>query len=284
MKKSKSLILRILIVSLSVCFLAALCIGLKLFTGVFGPPEYVYLDSYNDNTDGGFVKINDVNEVCIFDKDRLRRAKFALKYCKNISEIRTYGEHYKNLDFLKGQENVYCLNMICYCDDWSGIKNCKNIAKFIAVNSDFSDMSLLSGFTKLYFIDIQTAEVVKYADIDKLQRLNELSIGAPNIDIGEIIKAPVLNKLWISHAKDIVNIQEIKKSDNLTELHLSDSIIDKQFLLTISELSDKIYIGLSYCPFSGDEAEAEKILNDLKEKGMKVEIEDGLISISSNDK
>ncbi|MDO5559784.1 MAG: hypothetical protein Q4F95_09330 [Oscillospiraceae bacterium] len=285
MKKSKSHIIRILIVSLSVSFLALLCIVLKLFTGIFGPPEYVYLDSYNENTKEGFVKVNEVNGIGIYDyKNDVIRAKFALKYCSNINVIHTYGEHYKDLNFLITQNMVKDLDLKGYCDNWSGIKYCNNIDIFSAVRSNFSDMSLLSGFKNLKYIDVQTTEVLKYSDIQTLKALKELYIGAPNIDIGEIIKAPVLNKLSISHAKEIVNIQKIKKSDSLTDLLLSDSIIDKQFLSTISELSDKIYIGLSYCPFSGDEAEAEKILNDLKEKGMKVEMEDGLISISSNDK
>ncbi len=280
LNKFKKKVKKTLIVVASVLVLL-LCIFLKFFTGILGPPKYVYLNSYNDNTDGGIVSIKDVYKISIYDYT-LKKAQYALKYCNNIKAIETYGDYYKNLNFLKGQDKLKELGLRGKCDDWSALKNCVNINNFYVINSNFNDFSLLKGFKQMSCLSIQTSEKIKYSDLETFESLEFLDIDALNIDFAEIIKAPSLDELWLQNVSEFKNSEKSKALNGITKLTIYNSELNYELLTVIPELSTIKDMYISKCTYSGDESEAKKIIKILTDKGLNAKIEDGIISISNS--
>lgn len=260
----------IILIILAVCF-SYICI----FTDFIITPKYIYSSDFNDMHYDikQKVSIDELNSIEITNSD----CKFTLrnlKYCNNLSEIIVYTHDcYDDMEFLTDLKNIEFLSATCKSNNWYGISQCKKLKYVHLYESDFSDLSLFSGFSELSELMIESEKQIEYNGLDTLISLEKLVLSVPNVDIKEISKAEGIINLDFHCLSQITNIEYISNMTKLKSLYFGACDIDYKILQSLSnqESLEKIYF--SNCKFNFDEEQFENYLNKISCKGIDIEFE-----------
>lgn len=283
-KKAKEVTMKktILTVTISILSVAILLFLLKTFTGVFGAPKFIYMHSYVSSVltrkehRNGFVRPENVEEISITESN-LKEAKSKLKYCDKIKDIDIHypeDETLDNLSFLENQYNVEHLYIVGKCSDWSSMSSCKYTTALGIMKSNFSDTGVLEDFRDLHELDIQTDSYVNYKGFDTLDSLESFYILGPNADIAQIVKADSLNYLHIRYNKELTDFVDFEKSTSIKNLVFSNSVINKEYLESIAQMTCLEKLEFYTCEFNISKFEVIKLLSELSDSGTEIDITD----------
>lgn len=272
----------ILTVAITLLLMSFLLFYLKTFTGILGAPKFIHMHSYvssilePEKYRNGFVRPENIEKINISESN-LKEAKSKLKYCDNIKNIDILYPENKTLDdlsFLENQYNVKHLYISGKCSDWSGISSCKDTTVLSIMKSNFINIEMLKEFRDLHELTIETDSYVDYQGFDMLDSLESFYILGPNVDISQIVKADSLYYLHIRYNKVLTDYDDFPKSTSIKNLTFSDSVINKEYLESIVQMTGLENLKFYTCEFNMSESEAIKLISKLSDSGTEINITD----------
>lgn len=245
------------------------------FTDCIVTPKYIYSSDYNDEHYDikQKVEIDSVSSIEITSSD-YKSTLSNLKYCNNLSKLILYTyDCYDNMNFLSDLKYIEFLTTTCKSKSWDGISGCTKLKSITMFSSDFSDLNLLSGFSELSELKIESEKQMKYGGLDTLTSLEKLVLAVQNADLKEISKAPKINELEFHCLKDTSNISYISEMENLKFIFFGACDIDEEMLMELSEIQKLKELNFYRCKFDFDEDTFIKYLNDITSKNIIVKYE-----------
>ena len=125
------------------------------------------------------------------------------------------------------------------------LSDLKNVETLHFLNSDFSDISLIYGYSNLKTLCFASSDITK-------------------------------------KFTSLCNSDALKPFKEMTYFSIWGYIIDIDILEAVSQLDDDMTVYLISSGYDGDKEEAKKILASLSSKGWDVEFKDGVINASVN--
>ncbi len=277
MKRNKMKYIAIIIVFIIVAVISAY---MYMFTEVFGTPKYIYLPCSSDmDSDGGFVRPEEVKEMHVYYKKKLAFVSHFLKYCKNLEYFTFTADPddgaIKNLDFLAGHDKLKTLCINGNIKDWSGISECKNVS-YIRIgslsfsgNTNFSELKLFNNLTELKEIIIETNMPLDYSGTVTLDPLESFTYNGPKFDFSALKSAEKIDSIIVK--SDIVsNYDELLDKQHIEFIRIIDPYISNDTLEIISKLKHLKTLQLYCCKFEVSEDEVMNMLDGLSTGGTEV--------------
>ncbi len=199
-------------VFLAISVLIIYFLYLFILTDVIVKPKYIYCANYNNEHYDYKHKVETSSIYSIqIDNLDFKPTKENLKYCNNLSEVIIFLHEVNNTNFLSELKGIKFLSVFFKTDDWSGISGCSNVETLHIYSSDFNNFELISGFSKLSELVVESYDKVKYSGFDTLSSLNNLVLGVENTDIKEISKAPEISQIDFHRLKETLNTDYFQK-------------------------------------------------------------------------
>ncbi|MBP1566893.1 MAG: hypothetical protein J6A58_14220 [Oscillospiraceae bacterium] len=250
---------------------------LFIFTGIIGKPILIYIPSSTNK----IVRLSEITCIDVDSSEKsIKNAKKILEYNDKVESVNVGGGYFKNIDFIPYENNIKEFTLCgCNIDDWNAIKYCKDTETLLLLKSNFTDFSLLETMNQITTIWIETSEEIKYTSFQCFECLEELTIDAPNVDIGKISDACTIKGIWIQNANTISEYKKIKSILKLRKIFISESCIDVEFLqiLCSMKLDD---LRISNCRITNTKKiDINKVSEKLKKEGYDVDYNNNIINV-----
>ena len=134
-----------------------------------------------------------------------------------------------------------------YIRDLSGIQYFKNLAELNIANNEISDLSPLSGCTKLKTLDASGQYISNLGALSDLKELTELNLADNELTtLSSLTELTELQKLDVS-GNEIAVFGTAGKLQNLQYLNMADNPMEEIDLSTLSDLANLTELNVSGC-------------------------------------